>query len=66
VVELQPPRRGDELAGARDGEEDADIVPIHQPSLAQFRTADARKRRLLCKESLRINPGTTGLGESEP
>ena len=29
VVELQPPRRAEDLAGARDGKEDADVVPVH-------------------------------------
>ena len=29
VVELQPARRAEDLAGAGDGEEDADVVPVH-------------------------------------
>ena len=29
VVELEPPRRAEDLPGARDGEEDADVIPVH-------------------------------------
>ena len=29
VVELQPPRRAKDLAGAGHGEEDADVIPVH-------------------------------------
>jgi hypothetical protein len=30
VVELEPFGGGDELSAARDGEENADVIPIHQ------------------------------------
>jgi hypothetical protein len=33
VVEFQPFARGDELAAARDREEDSDVVPIHDAIL---------------------------------
>ena len=29
VVELEPPRRAEDLPGAGHGEEDADIIPVH-------------------------------------
>ena len=29
VVESEPPRRAEDLAGAGDGEEDADVIPVH-------------------------------------
>ena len=55
MIELEPLRGGDELPAAGDGEEDADVVPIHQRYLAYFRTADARSLKLLCAKSWRIN-----------
>jgi len=52
VIESQPFGGGDELAGPRDGEEDPDIVPIHDcQALAHFRTAVARTRILLCAKA---------------
>ena len=54
VIETQPLGPGDELTGAGDGEEDANVVPIHATTIAQFCTREARKRRLLCEKPKRI------------
>jgi hypothetical protein len=52
VIESQSFGGGDELAGPRDGEEDPDIVPIHDcQTLAHFRTAVARTPTLLCAKA---------------
>src|ERR1700677_5362265 len=63
MVELEPLGGGDELPTARDGEEDADVIPIHERRLAHFRTADARSLELLCAKSWRIKPTSEDVRE---
>ena len=41
VVEFQPPRRAEDLAGAGDGEEDADVVPVHGGQAHNMRANEA-------------------------
>ena len=43
VVEVEPPRRAEDLPGTRDGEEDAGVIPVHgQRLLGSARSKDAR------------------------
>ena len=52
VIEPQPLGGGDELPGPGDGEENPDVVPVHDvEALAHFRTAVARTPPLLCAKS---------------
>ncbi len=52
VVEPEPPRRGDELPGARHREEDADIVPVHRPDLSTIPHSRCAKAAIAVQEIL--------------
>ena len=45
VVQFQTPRRAQNLAGAGDGEEDADVIPVHASSLCEKRSAKPTRYR---------------------
>ena len=59
VVEPQPLGRGDELSGARDGEKDPDVVPVHgSRCLAHFSHSRCAISAIAVRKSLAHKSGT--------